>query len=72
MALRDHNEKQWMDSAEVDARPFLHYLQYLTYGELGEREKQLNSLLVLHSYIFDKRNQINLYHYETALNLLGP
>ncbi|KAH3897124.1 hypothetical protein DPMN_021309 [Dreissena polymorpha] len=32
-------DKQWMDNAEVDARPFLHYLQYLTYGGLGERKK---------------------------------
>ncbi|XP_052239805.1 uncharacterized protein LOC127850667 isoform X2 [Dreissena polymorpha] len=63
-------EKQWMDSAEVDARPFLYYLQYLTYGGLGERDKQLHAMGVLEAYI-DIRNNLNIYHQETALNLLG-
>ncbi|KAH3820897.1 hypothetical protein DPMN_122646 [Dreissena polymorpha] len=60
-----------MDSAEVDAGPFLYYLQYLTYRTLGERDKQLHALRVLKSYIFDIRNHTNLYHTETAVNLLG-
>ncbi|KAH3716511.1 hypothetical protein DPMN_059234, partial [Dreissena polymorpha] len=34
VSQRTYNEKQWMDYAEVAARPFLHYLQYLTYGGL--------------------------------------
>ncbi|KAH3794197.1 hypothetical protein DPMN_147728 [Dreissena polymorpha] len=63
--------KQWMDYAEVDARPFLHYLQYLTYGGLGERDKQLHALGILESYLFDRRNKINMYHNETVLNLLA-
>ncbi|KAH3720908.1 hypothetical protein DPMN_063819 [Dreissena polymorpha] len=63
--------KQWMDYAEVAARPFLRYLQYLTYGGLGERDKQLHVLGSLESYVFDPRNKINMYHTETALNLLG-
>ncbi|KAH3740703.1 uncharacterized protein LOC127851571 [Dreissena polymorpha] len=70
MAQRDIIDKQWIDSAEVDARPFLHYLQYLTYGGLGERDKQLHAMGVLEAYI-DIRNQLNMYHQETALNLLG-
>ncbi|KAH3740257.1 uncharacterized protein LOC127850612 isoform X1 [Dreissena polymorpha] len=68
---RAFTEKQWMDSAEVDARPFLYYLQYLTYGGLGARDKQLHAWRVLESYICDIRNKINLYHQETAVNLLG-
>ncbi|KAH3740288.1 hypothetical protein DPMN_046990 [Dreissena polymorpha] len=70
VAQRDYTDKLWMDSAEVDARPFLHYLQYLTYGGLGERDKQLHVMEVLEAYI-DIRNQLNLYHLETSLNLLG-
>jgi len=31
---RHHTERKWMDWAEVDARPFLLYLQYLTYRGL--------------------------------------
>ncbi|XP_052260152.1 uncharacterized protein LOC127864530 isoform X2 [Dreissena polymorpha] len=71
VAQRHHQEKRWMDSAEVDARPFLHYLQFLTYGGLGERNKQLHEFKKLWSCIFDQRNSINMYHLETALNLLG-
>ncbi|KAH3842124.1 hypothetical protein DPMN_115612 [Dreissena polymorpha] len=59
-----------MNCAEVDARPFLHYLQYITYGGLGERDNQLQALGVLES-LFDDSNDIHLYHTETALNLLG-
>ncbi|KAH3740527.1 hypothetical protein DPMN_047233 [Dreissena polymorpha] len=70
VAQRDYTEKHWMGSAEVDALPFLHYLQYLTYDGLGERDKQLHALGVLEAYI-NIRNQLNIYHQETALNLLG-
>ncbi|KAH3754197.1 hypothetical protein DPMN_188860 [Dreissena polymorpha] len=71
VAQRDYNDNCWMDCAEVDARPFLHYLQYLTYGGLGQRDKQLHALTVLESYMCDKSSKINLYHLETAGNLLG-
>ncbi|KAH3897335.1 hypothetical protein DPMN_021523 [Dreissena polymorpha] len=63
-------EKQWMDSPEVDTRLFLHSLRYLTYGGLGERDKQLHALRILESYMCDKRNKLNAYHTETSLNLL--
>ncbi|KAH3750085.1 uncharacterized protein LOC127848803 [Dreissena polymorpha] len=71
VAQRSRPEKRWMDSAKVDSRPFLHYLQYLTYGGLGERGNQLYALRFLESYICDKRNMIHMYHAETSLNLLG-
>ncbi|XP_052251592.1 uncharacterized protein LOC127858456 isoform X1 [Dreissena polymorpha] len=73
VAQRNPLEKQWMDRAEVDARPFLYYLQYLTYGGLGERYKQLHAMEELDSYtcIGDEMRMINLYHPETSLNLLG-
>ncbi|KAH3770350.1 hypothetical protein DPMN_171635 [Dreissena polymorpha] len=71
VAQRGYTDKQWMDSAAVDARSFLHYLQYLTYGGLGERHKQLHTLGVLKCYMGAIRNDINSYHCETSLNLLG-
>ncbi|KAH3783702.1 uncharacterized protein LOC127843090 [Dreissena polymorpha] len=71
VAQRTTTEKRWMDNAEVDARPFLYYLQYLTYGGLGERNKQLHACEILESYILNPRNLINIYHLETALNLIG-
>ncbi|KAH3896976.1 hypothetical protein DPMN_021159 [Dreissena polymorpha] len=46
VAQRDFDEKLWKTCAEVDARPFLHYLQYLTYGGLGQRDEQLHALVV--------------------------
>ncbi|KAH3897387.1 hypothetical protein DPMN_021575 [Dreissena polymorpha] len=74
VAQRNYTEKQWMDYAEVDARSFLHYLQYLTYGGLGERKRQLQALDELGLYVCEtghQNNQYNMYHHETAINLLG-
>ncbi|KAH3770382.1 hypothetical protein DPMN_171667 [Dreissena polymorpha] len=75
---RTFTVKTWMDNAEIGARTFLHYLQYLSYGGLGERDNQLHAIGVLDSYIFDRRNYTfrktfkkYLYHPETSLNLLG-
>ncbi|KAH3740449.1 hypothetical protein DPMN_047155 [Dreissena polymorpha] len=67
VAKRHRIEKLWMKFAEVDARSFLYYLQYLKYGGLGERDNQLHVLGVFESYIFDIRNKINLYHPDTAM-----
>jgi len=68
---RNSIQRLWMDWAEVDARPFLLYLQYLTYRGLGVRHRQLEAHLRLEDIVTspDKVNQ--LYHPETALNLTG-
>ena len=68
---RNDNERVWMDSAVVDARPFLLYLQYLTYRGLGMRHKQLEAFHRLDDIanLRDKLNQ--LYHVEPVLNLYG-
>ncbi|KAH3844861.1 hypothetical protein DPMN_087128 [Dreissena polymorpha] len=71
VAKRHDSEKDWMNCAEVDARPFLHYLQYLTYVRLGEPDKQLHAMGMLESYLFDLRYRINIYHKETAMHLLA-
>ncbi|KAH3896968.1 hypothetical protein DPMN_021152 [Dreissena polymorpha] len=70
-AQRNYGDKLLMDSAEVDARPFLYYLQYLTYGGLGERIKQLHAFAILESYTHGPRNEINMHHPEIEVNLLG-
>ncbi|KAH3770371.1 hypothetical protein DPMN_171656 [Dreissena polymorpha] len=68
---RDYTEKIWMDGAEIDSRPFLHFLQNLTYRGLGESDNQLHAIGVLESYTFDMTTIINLYHPETSFNLVG-
>ena len=67
---RDRLERNWMDWAVVDARPFLLYLQYLTYRDLGVRHRQLEGFYGLKAIVTsDRANQ--LYHPATALNLYG-
>ncbi|KAH3694130.1 hypothetical protein DPMN_081569 [Dreissena polymorpha] len=77
------NIKQELNGeARVDARVFLYYLQYLTYGGLGIRDKQNVVLTKFEDYIStnlddlkeisyaDGRNR-EVSHMATALNLLG-
>jgi len=67
---RSMNERLWMDWAELDARPFLLYLQYLTYRGLGLRHRKLEALQGLEGIVTtDKVNQ--MYHPETVHNLNG-
>jgi len=69
----DHRQvfqRTWMDLAEVDARPFLLYLQYLTYRDLGVRHRQLEAFYRLEDIVTS--DEVNkLYHPETTLKLLG-
>jgi len=67
---RDGCQRQWMDWAEVDARPFLLYLQYLTYRGLGVRHRQLEAFYGLQD-ILTSDKVYDLYHVETCLNLFG-
>ncbi|KAH3722415.1 uncharacterized protein LOC127856264 [Dreissena polymorpha] len=69
--------------ARLDARVFMYYLQYLTYGGLGIREKQIVVLTKFEDYIsthiddrildlhFDHGRNHEVSHMATALNLLG-
>jgi len=68
---RDPNERVWMNWAVVDARPFLHYLQYLTFRGLGLRHKQLQAFRALRDSILDGHRQHQVFHHETAANLLA-
>ncbi|KAH3729373.1 uncharacterized protein LOC127853777 [Dreissena polymorpha] len=69
--------------ARVDSRVFMYYLQYLTYGGLGIREKQIAVLTKFEDYIsthiddrildlhYDHGRNYEISHMATALNLLG-
>ena len=63
---RDRYERMWMDWTEVDALPFMLYLQYLTFGDLRERQRQFHALLEL----LDTIPLQSLYHPETFITLL--
>jgi len=43
LIYRDLTHCLWMDSAEVDAKPFLFYLQYLTLSGFGLRRGQVSA-----------------------------
>jgi len=64
-------QRIWMDWAEVDALPFMLYLQYLTFGGLRERQRQLQALQGLCDICTNPVTFGKMYHLETVLNLLG-
>jgi len=57
MQHRNLLEREWMNWAVDDSRPFLHYLQYLTFRGLGLRHKQLQALFALGDNITDDIEQ---------------
>jgi len=69
VAYRTPIQHDWMDWAEVDARPFMLYLQYLVFGGLCERQRQLQALQGLWNICTITLDDI--YHPETVANLLG-
>jgi len=71
VAHRSAFEHDWMDWAVVDARPFMLYLQYLTFGGLRERQRQLQALQGLWDIFMNDESARNLAHPETNVNLLG-
>ena len=68
-AYRYPVERMWIDWAEVDAQPFMLYLQYLTFGGLRERQRQLLALEGLKNICTNHFR--SLYHPQTVVNLLG-
>jgi len=65
------SDRIWMDWAEVDARPFMLYLQYLVFGGLRERQRQLQALQGLWNICLNRVTFEDMYHPETVGNLLG-
>jgi len=68
---RSVQEHEWMDWAQVDAQPFLLYLQYLTYRGLGVRHRQLEAFHGLEGIVTSAGKLNQLYHWETVCNLFG-
>jgi len=68
---RDLNERVWMNWAVVDSRPFLHYLQYLTFRDLGLRHKQIQAIYSLKDSIENGFRQHQVFHGETAVHLFA-
>jgi len=68
---RHTSEQDWMDWAEVDARPFMLYLQYLTFGGLCDRQRQLQALQGLCEICTNHVTLGKMFHPETVVNLLG-
>jgi len=68
---RTSNERVWMNWAVVDARPFLHYLQYLTFRDLGLRHRQLQAIISLVKSLIDGIEQKHVFHTETTSNFLA-
>ena len=60
-----------MNWAVVDSRPFLYYLQYLTFRGLGLRHRQEQTVRSLEDSIEDGLNHGHLFHPETAAHLLA-
>ena len=68
---RNWTDREWMNWAVVDSRPFLYYLQYLTFRGLGLRHRQVHAFNSLRDSIRDGHRQHQLFHTETAGNLLA-
>ena len=63
------SKHEWMDCAVVDAQPFMLYLQYLTYRDLGARQLQLQAFYKLKDTVTSTEKITQTYHCETVLNL---
>ncbi|WAR20059.1 hypothetical protein MAR_001897 [Mya arenaria] len=67
---RDIEEPFWMNCAVVDALPYLYYLQYLTFGGLRQRRREVQAFNNLKNcFLHNPRSR--LYHLETSANLFG-
>ncbi|XP_052820464.1 uncharacterized protein LOC128246312 [Mya arenaria] len=67
---RSSMEQKWMDSAVVDFKPYLYYLQCLNFGALRLRTKQRQALENLVD-AFSEEFRDQLHHPETVANLMG-
>ncbi|XP_052790130.1 uncharacterized protein LOC128224353 [Mya arenaria] len=66
---RNPIHEKWIDLVVIDSKPFMFYLQYLTFRQLGEQERRREALHKLHNYVcVESRGRGNI---ETALHVLG-
>ena len=59
---------EWMDWAEIDAQPYLYFLQFLVYKRMKNEDLVYEAIFKLASLL---QSNAALYHTETAFNLLG-
>jgi len=66
-----HQEHGWMDLVVIDCLPFLFYLQFLVYRQMGQQDRQAVALQNLdHYFTFAWLEQI-VGHRETALHVFA-
>jgi tetratricopeptide (TPR) repeat protein len=66
--FRTEKDKRWMDYAVADSLPYLYFLQYKVNSHLGRHDEKQAALFKLVRAI---KEEPNLGHRETALNILG-
>ncbi|XP_060556693.1 uncharacterized protein LOC132717274 [Ruditapes philippinarum] len=66
--FRSIKDDEWMDYAVVDSLPYLYFLQYKINSDLGRHDEKQAALFKLVRTI---KEEPNLGHRETALNILG-
>jgi len=64
-----HFSNLWMDQVVIDCVPFLHYLQYLVYRELGQPARKMAALQKLRDYVFQPGGIGG--HTDTAFHVLA-
>jgi len=64
-----HGHNKWMDLVVIDCVPFLHYLQYLVYRQLGQPARKMAALQKLMDYVCQPGGIRG--HVDTALNVLA-
>jgi len=67
---RDEHKDTWFDCAVVDAKVYLHFMQYLVCSRLDREHYKQIAMDNLASMI-QHDDAVKLYHRETAYNLLG-
>jgi len=64
-----HPEQDWMDLVVIDCLPFLFYLQFLVYRQMGQPDRQVKAMQNLQHYITFAWLQLIVGHKETALHV---
>jgi len=64
-----HGDNRWMDLVMIDCVPFLHYLQYLVYRQLGQPARKMAALQKLRDYVCQPGGILG--HVDTAVHVLA-
>jgi len=64
-----HCDNKWMDLVVIDCVPFLHYLQYLVYRQLGQPARKMAAAQKIGDYVCQPGGIEG--HVDTALHVLA-